>query len=51
VGGVHVGGATDLLDAYRKGRLQELLEQAGVAFNRDLQLDPFSLLPQWLHRR
>jgi cysteine synthase A len=51
VGGEHVGGAIDLLEAYRNGRLQELLERAGIAFRRDLSLDPLSLLPQWLHRR
>ena len=50
VGGEHVGGATDLLEAYRSGRLQGLLERAGVDYRRDVKLDPYSLLPKWLAR-
>jgi cysteine synthase A len=51
VGGEHFGGATDTLEAFRTGRLQEALERAGVAYRRDVKLDPYSLLPGWLHKR
>jgi cysteine synthase A len=51
VGGEHIGGCTDLFEAYRSGRLQELLQRAGVSFRRDVTLDPSSLLPKWLHPR
>jgi len=51
VGGEHVGGATDTFEAFKSGRLQQMLEQAGVAFDRNPGLDPYSLLPNWLHPR
>jgi cysteine synthase A len=51
VGGEHLGGCTDTFDAFKQGRLQALLEKNGVAFRRDERLDPYSLLPKWLHPR
>ncbi|HSJ96208.1 MAG TPA: glutaredoxin domain-containing protein [Myxococcota bacterium] len=51
VGGEHVGGCTETFDAFQQGRLQALLEGSGVAFRRDQALDPYSLLPKWLHPR
>jgi|MudIll2142460700_1097286.scaffolds.fasta_scaffold07040_2 cysteine synthase A len=49
VAGEHVGGAADVFDAFKSGRLQELLQHAGVAFNPNPGLDPYSLLPNWRH--
>jgi len=51
IGGVHIGGATDLFDAWRKGDIQRRLEESSVAFDRDAKLDPYSLLPKWLQPR
>jgi cysteine synthase A len=51
VGGQHIGGCTDLFDAMRAGRLHPQLEAAGVAFDRTVQIDPYSLLPKWIHPR
>jgi cysteine synthase A len=51
VGGVHIGGATDLFDAWRKGTLQAKLDEAGVSYDRSANLDPYSLLPKWLQPR
>jgi cysteine synthase A len=51
IGGTHVGGATDLFDAMRAGRMQQLLDAAGVAHDRAAEVDPYSLLPKWLHPR
>jgi cysteine synthase A len=51
IGGTHVGGCTDLFDAMRSGRMQQLLGAAGVAHDRSVQLDPYGLLPKWLHPR
>jgi len=51
VAGRHVGGCTDLFDAMRAGTLQQRLEVAGVAFDRAVELDPYSLLPKWMHPR
>jgi cysteine synthase A len=51
VGGVHIGGATDLFDAWRNGSLQKKLDEAGVQYDRSVTLDPYSLLPKWLQPR
>jgi cysteine synthase A len=51
IGGRHVGGCTDLFDAMRAGRLRAWLDDAGVAHDRDAALDPYTLLPKWLHPR
>jgi len=51
VDGQHIGGATETFDAYNGGELQKLLGQSGVAYNRAVNVDPYSLLPTWLHPR
>jgi cysteine synthase A len=51
VGGELVGGCTDTLDAWRAGRLQSLLDAAGVDYDRSAAIDPDSFLPGWLQRR
>ena len=51
VGGEFIGGCTDVFDAYKQGRLQELLEKNQVGYDRTVKLDPYSLLPAWLHPR
>ena len=51
VDGEHIGGATDLFDAWRNGTLQKRLDAMGVLYDRDAKLDPYSLLPKWLHPR
>ena len=51
VGGEFLGGCTDVFDAYKLGRFQELLERNNVAYDRSLKVDPYSFLPTWLHPR
>ena len=51
IGGVHVGGCMDLLEAVSKGRAWQLLADAGVEFRRDANLNPYKFLPQWVHPR
>jgi cysteine synthase len=51
VGGAHLGGCTDTFDAFKEGRLQALLQANGIPYRRDDTLDPYSLLPKWLHPR
>jgi cysteine synthase len=51
VGGRHIGGCTDLFDAYKDGSLQPRLNEAGAAHDGAQQLDPYALLPGWLHAR
>jgi cysteine synthase len=51
IGGQHVGGCTDLFDAMRNGEMQAMLDAAGVAYDKAIALDPYSLLPKWVHPR
>jgi cysteine synthase A len=51
VGGTLVGGATETFDAYRAGRLQDLLARSGVTYDTTVNIDPYSFLPTWLHPR
>jgi len=51
VGGAHIGGCTDVFDAFRDGRLAQLLAAAGITPADGRDLDPESLLPAWVHPR
>jgi cysteine synthase len=51
VGGQHIGGATDVFDAWRNGTLQTQFDKAGVNYDRNAKLDPYTLLPKWLQPR
>jgi len=51
VGGEHVGGCTDLLDAYGDGSLLRKLDELGVAYRKSAHIDAYGLLPGWLHPR
>jgi cysteine synthase A len=51
IGGVHIGGATELFDSCRDGTMQKLLEENAVTYNLDISDDPYSFLPSWLHTR
>ncbi|HET7607504.1 MAG TPA: cysteine synthase A [Gammaproteobacteria bacterium] len=51
IGGTHIGGATEMFDAWRNGKVRELLSARGVAFDAQADLDPYSLLPKWLQPR
>jgi cysteine synthase A len=51
VGGKHIGGCTEIFDAFKEGRLQSLLAEHGVSFDDSVSLDPYTLLPSWLHPR
>lgn len=51
IGGEHIGGATELFDACNDGRMAKLLEENGVAWNREISTPPYSYLPDWLHKR
>ncbi len=51
IGGNHIGGATELFDACRDGKMQELLSANSVSFNANVSDDPYTFLPGWLHAR
>ncbi len=51
VGGEHVGGATEVMQAFNQGRLQALFRRHGVKFDPQFRADAFSYLPRWLQKR
>jgi cysteine synthase A len=51
VAGTHVGGCTELLDAYQEGRLATLLEECGKPLDAHERFNPYELLPGWVHPR
>jgi cysteine synthase len=51
IAGQHVGGCTDVFDAFRTKALQARLTAAGVSFDARAVNDPYTLLPAWLHPR
>jgi len=51
IGGSYIGGARDTFDAYKEGSLQKEMEKAGLDFRQLPELDPYHLLPSWLHPR
>ena len=51
IGGEFVGGCTDIFDGWNEGQVQRLLDDAGVKYNRAVEVDTYSFLPEWLHPR
>ncbi len=51
IGGELVGGCTELFDAWKDGTAQALLDQRNVLYNKNVAVDPYSFLPDWLHPR
>jgi len=51
VGGEHLGGCTDLFDAWREGHVQRRLDALGIHYAKNVPIDPYDLLPKWLHPR
>jgi cysteine synthase len=51
VGGEHIGGCTEVFDAWIAGRLQQKLAANDVPFDAAAQADPYSFLPGWLLKR
>jgi cysteine synthase len=51
IGGVHVGGAVDVLARHDRGELEPLLRKAGVTPIGDTTLVAQSYLPKWLAAR
>ncbi len=33
------------------GSMQRMLEAAGAGYDRDARIDPYTLLPRWVHPR
>jgi len=51
IGGEHIGGATELFDAMRAGRMQALFRAHGIDFDAGQEFDPYDLMPKWLQPR
>jgi cysteine synthase A len=51
VGGEHVGGCTEMFDAFSSGKLGEMLGQHGIEMKDAGDQDPYEFLPSWLHSR
>ncbi len=49
--GEFIGGCTETLDAFKTGRLQQIMDRNGISFSRAPADDPYSFLPSWLHPR
>ena len=51
VGGRHIGGCSELFEAYQNGSLQRQLTDLGIEFDPDANINTAALLPGWLHPR
>jgi len=51
IGGTHIGGATEFFDACKDGSMQKALKENSVSYNHEVDIDPYSFLPGWLHSR
>lgn len=51
LGDEFIGGATDLFDVGKAGKLEAKLETYNIPFNENIKRDPYSFLPAWLHPR
>ena len=51
VGGKHMGGASETFDGVKDGSFQKMLEENSVNWNKEVNTEPYSFLPGWLHTR
>jgi cysteine synthase A len=51
IGGKHVGGCMELFDAMHGGRMRQDLDDAGVEYDQNADIDPYGFLPKWVHPR
>jgi cysteine synthase A len=51
IGGEFAGGCTDVFDSLKAGQLQTRLQKHGVTIDPSVKIDPYELLPKWLHPR
>jgi len=51
IGGEHIGGCSELFEAFRSGDLQRRFSEHAIDFDPEAEVDSASLLPQWLHPR
>jgi cysteine synthase A len=51
IGGEHLGGCTDTMDALSDGSLQRRLDALDIDYDPDARVDPYEYLPKWVHSR
>ena len=51
IGGAHIGGCTDLFNGWRDGSIQQRLADNRIHYDVNVTVDPYGLLPKWLHPR
>ncbi len=51
VAGEHMGGCTEVVEAFEDGALLERFDGAGIACDKEASIDAWSLMPQWVHPR
>ena len=51
VGGEYIGGATETFDAFNEGKLQRLMDEKGIEYDRNMRFNAYNFLPKWLHPR
>jgi len=51
IGGEFIGGCTDLFDMINDGRFAELMAKHNIPYDESVKIDPYKLLPAWLHPR
>ena len=49
--GEFIGGCTDLFDKINNGSFAQLLQKYQIPYDRSIKLNPYELLPGWLHSR
>ena len=51
VAGEHMGGCTEVVEAFEDGALLARFDGAGIAYDEEASIDAWSLMPQWVHPR
>ncbi|PIX75926.1 MAG: O-acetylserine lyase [Rhodocyclales bacterium CG_4_10_14_3_um_filter_68_10] len=51
IGGEFEGGCIEVFDSLKSGRLHTRLREHGVTIDPAVRIDPYKLLPRWLHPR
>ena len=51
IAGEHVGGCTEVIESFQDRELQARFDRNGIDYDESVELDAWSLLPQWLHPR
>jgi len=51
IGGEFIGGCTDMFDGWKAGDIQKMLAKSGVSYATEIDVDPYTFLPDWLHPR